>query len=257
MDDKRNFEYYLDIVYKCEKIISEEAVKWKTGNNLNYYFLSMYAKVILTVKETFCLLNNGYPDGALARAREVYEQMVIAAYIDNNYSDELLDRYFADYDLQVYRNRKLLYEKLCNIDVQCKEDYQNLARECEEKINKLKAKYGKVQGNYWWILDREINNFNDLQEKVEVSLMLVFYKRACISTHAGALNNIALLGRNNEHGSLLRTDQTEEGFEAPIFLLMASFDELTQIVFRHFDLSLPYNYNLKDKYKELWKVALQ
>lgn len=258
MEDKWNLIFYENIVSECEDIIAEEAVKWEVEDDINYYYLSTYAKAILTVRESLCLLVNGYPDGALSRAREVYEQMVIAFFISNNDSDKLIERYFADYDLQVYKNRKLQYSILMDEIKSQKEEYQKLKRKCNQKINNLKRKYGDsiYSNDYWWISDTKINSFNQLQNRVRVGRLLILYKRACISTHSSALSDIALLGRDNKKGSLLRTDQTWEGFEAPILLLFGSFDILTQIVFKHFNLNLPDGYNSIKKYKELWEAAL-
>lgn len=255
MEDKWNLNFYQETINKCEDIIADEAKKWRTADDINYYFLSTYAKAILTTREALCLLSNGYPDGALSRAREVYEQMVIAFYIKNNYSDELLKRYFDDYELKVYKNRKLLYEQLKNIVKVHKEKYQELENKCKQKIDNLKQQYGNVKGDYWWVLDNKINSFSDMQDNVGAGLLLILYKRACISTHSSALSDIALLGRDNKEGSLLRADQTWEGFEAPILLLFNSFDILTQIVFGYFKIELPDGYNLKEKYEDLWKVV--
>ena len=72
MEDKWNLKYYEDIINKCEDIIAEEASKWKTADDINYYFLSTYAKAILTTREALCLLTNGYPDGALSRASIIH-----------------------------------------------------------------------------------------------------------------------------------------------------------------------------------------
>lgn len=257
MNDKWKLAYYCEIVKKCEDIIANEAIKWKTANDYNYYLFSTYAKAILVVKESLCLLQNGYPDGALSRAREVYEQMVIVMYIDNNYSDELIERYFADYYLKVYKNRKFLYEKLKDIDILFKEKYQKLEDECMQKINDLKQQYGVNTNDYWWVLDKSVNSFMNLQDKIGAELLIILYKRACISTHAGALSDIALLGRDNKGGSLLRTDQTWEGFEAPILLLMVSFDVLTHVIFKHFNLELPDEYGLKEKYSLYWETVFK
>lgn len=254
MEDKWDLKFYQETVNNCEDIIAEEVINWKTADDINYYYLSTYAKAILTVRETLCLLWNGYPDGALSRAREVYERMVIAFYICNNYSDELIERYFASHKLNAYKNQKLLYGQLKGIVSVQKEQFQQLENDCHQKIEKIKQQYGKINGDYWWVLDNKINSFNDMQDNVGAGLLLILYKRACISTHAGALSDIALLGRDNKEGSLLRTDQTWEGFETPILLLFGSFDILTQIVFKHFNINLPDGYNLKEKYEELWKV---
>lgn len=253
MVDKWNSRFYEETLNKCEDIIAEETIKWKTADDINYYFLSTYAKAILTARETLCLLANGYPDGALSRAREVYEQMVLAFYISNNYSDDLIKRYFADCNLKAYKNRKLLYEKLKNKVNSDKEKYQDMENECQQKIDNLKQQYGNVKGEYWWIADNSIRTFKDIQDKIGVGLLLILYKRACISTHAGALSDIALLGRNNQEGSLLRADRTWNGFESPILLVFESFDILTQIIFKHFNLNLPDGYNLKNQCENLWK----
>lgn len=255
LEYKWNLNFYQETVNRCEVIIAKESEKWKTANDINYYFLSTYAKAILTTREALCLLTNGYPDGALSRAREVYEQAVIALYISNNYSDELMERYFADYELKVYKNRKLLYGMLKKIVSTQKEKYQELEDECQKIIDDLKQQYGNINGDYWWVLDNKIKSFNDMQANVGAELLLILYKRACISTHAGALSDIALLGRDNKQGSLLRTDQTWEGFEAPILLLIGSFDVLTRIIFSHFKINLPDGYNLKEIYEDLWKVV--
>ena len=37
-----------------------------------------YPHCILVLKEVLCLIKNGYPDGALARAHRIYENMIIA-----------------------------------------------------------------------------------------------------------------------------------------------------------------------------------
>lgn len=38
MEDKWNLNFYQETINKCEDIIAEEAVKWKTADDINYYF---------------------------------------------------------------------------------------------------------------------------------------------------------------------------------------------------------------------------
>lgn len=61
---------------------------------------------MINIKEILCLLCYGYPDGALSRARNVYEQMVnlkfIAMYQEIGEHQDIVERYFADYDVQIH-----------------------------------------------------------------------------------------------------------------------------------------------------------
>lgn len=256
LNNKWNSEFYYEILSKCEDIIAEETIKWKLADDKNYYYLSAYAKAILTAKETLYLLGKGFPDGALSRAREVYERMVLASYISNNFSDDLMKRYFADLQLKASKYHKFLYNKLKNKENSKKEIYQDMEEKYQQEIDNFKQQYGKIKGDYWWTGDKNIKSFKEIQDKVEVDLLPILYKLACISTHAGALNDITLLGRDNKQGSLLRADPTKDGFRLPLLLLLESFDRLTQIVFKHFDLDIPYGNSLKNECEKLWEEVL-
>ncbi len=251
--DKWNLKYYYEILHQCEDVIANEVQKYKTGNDYPYYLLSMYAKAILNTKEVLCLLMNGFPDGALSRARDIYEQMVIALYIKKNYTENLIKRYWADYDYQCEKCKKELYGKLKEVQRELFKEYEELERKCDVQINHIKKQYGKITRNYWWTGDKKVQTFRQMQKSVDAGVFMVLYNRACISTHANALGDSALLGRNNKNGSLLRTDETYEGFEAPILLAMLSFDLITNIIFEYFNLKLPENYTIKEMCKPLWK----
>lgn len=72
-----------------------------------------YPQCILVLREVLCLLKNGYPDGALARARRIFESMIIAQYLNMHKEDSdfpnVIDRYFDDQTIRAYDGRKRYY----------------------------------------------------------------------------------------------------------------------------------------------------
>ena len=69
-----------------------------------------YPQCILVLKEVLCLIKNGYPDGALARARRIYENMIIAQYLNTHKNDadfsKVIERYFDDQNIRGRSSRR-------------------------------------------------------------------------------------------------------------------------------------------------------
>ena len=60
-------------------------------------------KSIKLFRETLLLCKNGFPDGALILARNIYEQMIICCFIieqkDDVKHDGIIEKYFDDYEV--------------------------------------------------------------------------------------------------------------------------------------------------------------
>ncbi len=241
------------IILECQDIIAEVAITIKAEMNYDYYLLSSYAKAILNIREVLCLLHNGFPDGALSRARNIYEQMIIMHFISRHKDEkdgyDLIDRYFDNQDIQSHYNNKLYYEELINFNEESLSDICNMEiNRHNMSIKEFQNKYPDCKrfNDYWWA-SKIINqpSFEKLQKVCNAGLFRVIYRRACISTHASAMGDFALLGRDNPDGNILTTQETYEGFEMPICLSMDSFGIMTDIVFANFSLENTYTESLE------------
>lgn len=220
-----------------EEAFGEAVVKYKSGLTYNDILIRAYAYAIIVMKEIICLLSNGFPDGALARARRLYEQMVLIDFFESRKNDldfdELVTRYCDSQNISAYTNQMALYNFFEN-----KEEKQN----AQTELNKLKDKYAQFfKGNnyvrdYWWIGDEKYNSFNKLQERYNDPYGKILYSRACISTHAGALGDYALLGRSNPYGEKIYTGSTYSGCSLPLILATMSFYNITNMIFSNLEI---------------------
>lgn len=85
----------------CDKV-NESNLKFFHDYKSLLFFMA--GKSVVTTKEILCLVQCGYPEGALSLARNLYEQFVIAEFFhthkaDGNFQD-YIDDFFADYEIQ-------------------------------------------------------------------------------------------------------------------------------------------------------------
>lgn len=92
----------------CNKV-DESSLKFFHDYKSLLFF--MVGKSLVTMKEILCLVQCGYPEGALSIARNLYEQFVIADFFHNHKADsnfqDYIDDFFADYAIQ--QNKLLLF----------------------------------------------------------------------------------------------------------------------------------------------------
>ena len=84
----------------CDKV-NESKLKFFHDYKSLLFFMA--GKSVVTMKEIICLVQCGYPEGALSLARNLYEQFVIAEFFhthkaDGNFQD-YIDDFFADYEI--------------------------------------------------------------------------------------------------------------------------------------------------------------
>lgn len=203
-----------------------------------------YPHCILVLKEIICLIKNGYPDGALARARRIYENMIIATYlnthkVDSDF-DKVIERYFDDQCIRVYDGRKKYFRSV---------NQPNKADNYNKAINKIVKKHTTPKGfnnkkkeilsnNYWWAKNSTMS-FSQLSKCFEDDHAKFLYLRACYSIHAGALGDVALLGRPISNELCLYSGGTYNGSATAMLLAVSSFCNLTEIVFENLEISSP------------------
>lgn len=221
----------------CNKV-DESSLKFFHDYKSLLFF--MVGKSLVTMKEILCLVQCGYPEGALSIARNLYEQFVIADFFHNHKADsnfqDYIDDFFADYAIQ--QNKLLLFSA----------EYveHNLAekKQIERNLTEVRANsHSKKKGTYWWADKATLNDMAiDLIErqtdpvfKKFTAMYHMMYKRACVSLHASCAGNMLRLGDNLE---FLGVDNRprENGHSVPLLLGVYSFLCVTGIVCDEFEI---------------------
>lgn len=191
-----------ELLNKCEEKICNQISKYKIMESIDNHNFLLYTigKSFVTTRELIVLCWAGYPDGALSLARNIFEQFIIVAYVEDKRKmqgfGDLLERYNDDYLVQ--RAKALKFEsQYVNINMRNTKNY-------EASIQKIKTKY-KIDhrlGDYWWTEEKGMN-FGKIcdyvakeNESMEtfIRLMQLIYKRACLSLHSSCMGNRIRLG---------------------------------------------------------------
>lgn len=225
-----------DILEKCEEDISKEITKLQVkeaDDNINFLLYTL-GKSFVSIREVIILCWAGFPDGAFSIARNIYEQLIITNYIEDNTkrtsSEHILKRYNEDYFYQ--RAKCLKYEaQYMRKDNEKIKEYQNV-------IDELKNHYGiSRMKDYWWVGSKE-SNFNLLCESVIdnnkemeslLRLMHLMYKRACLSLHASCMGNRIRLGSDCAG---IDMGPWEKGQENALFLSAASLIYIISVTYQ-------------------------
>lgn len=228
------------VLESLEDCFGERISDFKSVSDYTTIQIRAYAYGIIVMKEIICLLKEGFPDGALARARRLYEQMIILDFFNQRKDKpdfkELIERYCDSQDIAAYSNRITLYDFL---------EQKEQKEKSEPKFERLKERYKEYFGkknwvrDYWWTGDENFQSFNSLQNAYDEPFAKIMYSRACISTHACAIGDYALLGRSNPNGEKIYTGATYSGFSVPLILAVMSFYNTTNVVFCNLKVVFP------------------
>jgi hypothetical protein len=150
--------------------------------------LKLQSRAVLISKEIFSLVENGYPDGALARWRSLHENVVIFSLLkenikDTNFTLDLIGR-FMDYSLieEWKFARKLSAEKV-------EKGYFKDLTDTREKILK---KYGDSfkEANMWALPlfpTKKKIFFSDLEAKAKLNNLNIYYSQANTQVHTSPM----------------------------------------------------------------------
>ena len=239
--EKWRLEELLTVINDFEEVFSN-AVNEKGLNEESYQTIlaNICGKTLVTSREVIALCANGYPDGALSLARNVFEQMIIIAFFEQRKNNpnftEIVEKYFKNYTIQRNKNLKDIYE--------LQKDYKK-KREYSKKIEMFKVDNNiKKLSDYWWsgydsfsnlckaVIKSEANN-----DKTMNSLLCQLYsnyKRACLSIHANCMGNAIRLGKDSCI-DIVDTSPTTEGQEHPLHFLTLSLIYIVCIACKIFD----------------------
>ena len=196
IDKKYRLSELKQVLDSIEVLLSKEVLNNlkpdKDYQNLLFYMLG---KCLVNCREIVLLCANGLPEGALALARNVYEQYMTLGFFvlkhgEANFEDYVED-YFLDYDLKVNKAFRWEAERLTQsaVDLAAVDARQ-------ASINQRKHQK-KVSGDYWWtggssfrdLVVAIIDHEREESYKNFIAKLHVIYLRACAAVHAGIFGN--------------------------------------------------------------------
>lgn len=224
----------------CDKV---NGLKLKFSYDYKSLLFFMSGKSIITMKEILCLVQCGYPEGALSLARNLYEQFVVAEFFhahktDGNFQD-YIDDFFADYEIQ--RNKLLVFS------TEYVENDITKKQQVEQDIATIRTNaHSKKKSTYWWadkgtFSDMAIDlikHQTDPDFKKFLAMYHVIYKRACLSLHVSCAGNILRLGDNPKFCGIDNRPR-ENGHSVPFLLGVYSFLYVSAVVCEEFGIDFP------------------
>lgn len=235
------------LINELDDVFDKQSTVTKIADDFPFAVVQTTAKAILNMREVIVLLKNGYPDGALSRGRNLFEQAAILTFLKKHSNDnEIIRRYHDDYEVKRLDNLIKIHQFFLQEDKERIPGVKNRLEELQQEYDKLRTLYGvaeKYFDQYWWAkpINKKRPTFGRISADGDFGILKILYNRACISTHSSAMGEAALLGRSNQDGSMLFTGPTYQGFEAPIILALGSFGLIISIAFdviNHHDESL-------------------
>lgn len=178
--------------------------------------ISNHARAVLVAREIFCLMVNGYPDGALARWRTLHEIAVINQFISKN-GEEAAERYLAHRHWVSYQYARVhqRHASQASLEPIALEQYLEL----EATAQAVLAKYGAaMKSDYGWakpFVGNDRPKFSDLEDAAELSHWRPRYKWACLETHGAYHDPFSGLGMSEATSPIRLVGQSNSGMTDP------------------------------------------
>ena len=223
---------YANIINKIREKISTLQVK--DEQTLEYAIIRLFSKATLSMCEIYTLLKEGYPHGAFALSRQIYETIVIMNYLIKHKTDEdLLNRFFDDVEISkiiACRELKKTITELTNIaDSSPKDDF-------DEQLQQYKKKYPNFCErdftNYWWVYKG--CSFAKLAKETDFPKNYM-YKATSSVVHMSLFNSLVCVGKEQE-GILIGA--TYDGIEQAGWYSMLCFYMAMDMLNSIFNLNL-------------------
>lgn len=208
----------------------QQQFEQKNNSILNDTILRLHVRACQVASEIITLLENGYPDGAMARWRTLYEINVVSTIISAG-GENLAQRYVDHQIVDSYKAMKLYGE--CSPQL----GFKPLSRKEETKIQRLYddiiQKWGKpFSGSNGWASDFLQNKdpkWKDLEASANQLGMRSYYKLASWGVHAGSKGLFFKLGSIDNEDNLL-AGATNYGFTEPAQNTALSLYQITALL---------------------------
>lgn len=224
------FSTVVEFHNQMAEAINQQKIEYKQDyKNIVIHLLSAS---IVTIQEILQLCAKGYPDGAYALSRNLYEQFIHLAFFESHKDSkdfqEYIDNYYLNYEVQRLKILKFEAEHL--------EHDTALSNSYRDKINSITGK--NTPPDYWWSGETSFNAMctvvlnaaNDCQPLVEKLRLL--YKEACLYIHSNTFGIINRLG-GHDPGSVDPCPRAD-GHEYPLHFAAMSFIYLVGVASQAF-----------------------
>lgn len=191
--------------------------------------------------EIIVLLENGYPNGAMARWRSLYELQIVLQYLAKYNDDYIYEMY---YDHGIYREYTLEKDRRLetNIDKGYRKKYTDAVFiQLEEKAKEIEAEYDvKLFSNDFGWTYKKLNkcSFKNIERDVdEKQLLRIYYKDSCDRIHSssrGTFCNIGVFDSPN----LIQIGASFYGISLPAQLANISLNNILHAFCRIFPFKL-------------------
>lgn len=235
------------------KLVAEVGSKWRTPLNLlalqwaiaqeviaghaapsdmddlNVYeaLVELAAKGLLISNEIRCLLEGGYPDGAMSRWRSLYEVVIISRFL-KKHGSKAVDNYRLN--AQFVRKREQAFYIKHSDRLNAAPLTEDEVQEAIKRYEEARVSAGKTyQGEYGWadeFLGQKGSKLDHLEADVELDHWRPFYKLASKHTHAGYLERGSLLADDREN--TFYVGPSTSGLAGPIDMCSVSINHLVQ-----------------------------
>ncbi|MBD2841472.1 DUF5677 domain-containing protein [Erythrobacter rubeus] len=189
--------------------------KAKRAPIARHALVQLHVRACQVAREILTLIENGFPDGAMARWRTLHEIEIIALLLHDG-GNELARRYF---DHQVVERKKAadLHQRTCRVSGSTPLSQKEMA-EIEEDFDSVVKLHGKeFAGDYGWA-SRYLNNpnprFANLAERAGAEASKPEYKYASYNVHASSTALRVRVGSLNGQGNL-SAGSTNAGLQEP------------------------------------------
>ncbi len=180
--------------------------KGKAINAIKYDVVcGIQTRCLQIFNEIIVLLSHGYPNGAMARWRSLYELQIVLQFLAKNQDDELYKMYY-DHCLYSDYTFEKEYREL-DIPKYTDNAYQELRIRAEEIESKYEIKI--FRKNFGWAYKKLSKvTFEEMEKIAEPnSFLRIFYKESCNRIHStarGTFNDMGKIGKydNNDGPSL-------------------------------------------------------
>ncbi|UWS81088.1 DUF5677 domain-containing protein [Phaeobacter sp. G2] len=205
--------------------------KAKRGKLRREALMILHARACQTTREILTLIESGFPDGAYARWRTLYEITVVAFFI-SRFGDEAAKRYIAH---DVVSARDLLENEFKFAgEVFDPSSLEGPAKQIEDDYEAVVELFGRsFKGPYGWAADSlgcKAPRFQDLEQAVDWGALPQEYKWSSLKVHAGSAGTLRTLG-SILGDKIIHSGATNAGLQTPAIHTASSLLQITSLIF--------------------------
>lgn len=217
-------------IFKAVITFAEKSNHGLEVNSVKYEVICrIIARSLQIFDEILILLNNGYPNGAMARWRTLYELQIVLQYLAVSNEDLLYHMYYehgtyCEYKLELAKRKEFETQKISKMTYtdEAFEQLEKIAKEIEEKYDTKKFKK-----NYGWAYQKLARyTFEDIEKEVDSEQLLrSYYKDSCDAVHSssrGTFKNMAIF----ESPNLIHSGSSIYGISIPAQLANISLHNI-------------------------------